>query len=93
MTGAIDRIDITGRCGVALRDVWAAGPRTYLGLGVAHLDGHGHRSIEATEDAQDRWIDHVNGKPRVFMPLPGFPAYVETCTTVAENGYEGFVLS
>jgi cation diffusion facilitator CzcD-associated flavoprotein CzcO len=35
MTGALDRIDITGRDGAALRDVWAAGPRTYLGLGVA----------------------------------------------------------
>jgi cation diffusion facilitator CzcD-associated flavoprotein CzcO len=150
MTGAIDRIHITGRDGAALRDVWAAGPRTYLGLGVArfpnlfmitgpgspsvltnmlvsiehhvdwiadciaHLDERGHRSIEAAEDAQGRWVDHVNamasftlfptcsswylganvpGKPRVFMPLPGFPAYAETCRTVAENGYEGFVLS
>jgi cyclohexanone monooxygenase len=35
MTGALLRIDIRGRDGVALRDAWAAGPRTYLGLGVA----------------------------------------------------------
>jgi cyclohexanone monooxygenase len=35
MTGALTRIDIRGRDGVALRDTWAAGPRTYLGLGVA----------------------------------------------------------
>ena len=70
--------------------------------------------IEATEDAQDAWVDHVNevanetlwvscnnwyqgdnipGKPRVFMPLPGFPPYVEKCAEVAANGYEGFVLS
>jgi cyclohexanone monooxygenase len=27
-------IDITGRNGEPLRDAWAAGPRTYLGLGV-----------------------------------------------------------
>ena len=32
MTGALSRIDIHGRNGVALRDAWADGPRTYLGL-------------------------------------------------------------
>jgi cyclohexanone monooxygenase len=35
MTGALDRIDITGRQGQKLRDKWADGPRTYLGLSVA----------------------------------------------------------
>lgn len=35
MTGALDRIDIRGRGGAALRDRWAGGPRAYLGLGVA----------------------------------------------------------
>ncbi|MEV6205384.1 NAD(P)/FAD-dependent oxidoreductase [Streptomyces sp. NPDC051771] len=34
MTGALDRIEIRGRGGRLLRDDWAAGPRTYLGLGV-----------------------------------------------------------
>lgn len=34
MTGALARIDIAGRGGVRLRDDWAHGPRTYLGLGV-----------------------------------------------------------
>ncbi|MBN8874804.1 MAG: NAD(P)/FAD-dependent oxidoreductase [Rhodospirillales bacterium] len=32
MTGALTRIDIRGRDGVALADKWEAGPRTYLGL-------------------------------------------------------------
>jgi cyclohexanone monooxygenase len=32
MTGALLRIDITGRNGQSLRDKWAAGPRAYLGL-------------------------------------------------------------
>jgi cation diffusion facilitator CzcD-associated flavoprotein CzcO len=32
MTGALSRIDIRGREGVALRDLWVDGPRTYLGL-------------------------------------------------------------
>ncbi|HUZ13873.1 MAG TPA: NAD(P)/FAD-dependent oxidoreductase [Caulobacteraceae bacterium] len=35
MTGALARIDIRGRGGAALKDAWAAGPRTYLGLMVA----------------------------------------------------------
>jgi cyclohexanone monooxygenase len=150
MTGALLRIDITGRDGVALRDAWEAGPRTYLGLGVAgfpnlfivtgpgspsvltnmlvsiqhhvewitdcisHLRDQGLRRIEATSTAQDEWVDYVNlvadftlfpscnswylganvpGKPRVFMPLLGFPPYVDRCTEVAAKGYEGFALS
>ncbi|MFN9970034.1 MAG: flavin-containing monooxygenase [Phycisphaerae bacterium] len=35
MTGALDRIDIRGRKGQKLKDKWAAGPKTYLGLSVA----------------------------------------------------------
>ena len=34
MTGALAKIDIVGRGGQRLRDDWAEGPRTYLGLGV-----------------------------------------------------------
>ena len=36
---------------------------------------------------------NIPGKPRVFMPLVGFPPYVEKCQEVVANGYEGFVLS
>ena len=32
MTGALAAIDITGRGGVSLKDKWADGPSTYLGL-------------------------------------------------------------
>jgi cation diffusion facilitator CzcD-associated flavoprotein CzcO len=35
MTGALLRIDIRGKGGLALRDKWDGGPRSYLGLGVA----------------------------------------------------------
>ena len=35
LTGALGRIDIRGRDGEKLRDAWAAGPRTYLGLQTA----------------------------------------------------------
>ena len=36
---------------------------------------------------------NVPGKPRVFMPLVGFPPYVELCDAVVGKGYEGFALS
>ena len=35
MTGTLLKIDIRGRGGRTLRDAWADGPRSYLGLGVA----------------------------------------------------------
>ena len=35
MTGTLLRIDITGRNGTKLSDVWAGGPATYLGLQIA----------------------------------------------------------
>ena len=96
MTGALSRIEIQGKGGQALSAVWAAGPRTYLGLMVAgfpnlftvtgpgspsvlsnmmvsieqhvewisdciaHLGGRQLVSIEATAEAQDAWVDHVN---------------------------------
>jgi cation diffusion facilitator CzcD-associated flavoprotein CzcO len=34
LTGALGSIDIVGRGGATLREDWAHGPRTYLGLGV-----------------------------------------------------------
>jgi cation diffusion facilitator CzcD-associated flavoprotein CzcO len=149
MTGSLLKIDIHGRGGMALRDKWSAGPRTYLGLGVAgfpnlftisgpgspsvltnmivsieqhvewiadclvYLRDRGYGRIEANEQAEDAWVGHVNsvadttlyptcnswylgsnvpGKTRVFMPLVGFPPYLEKCNEVAAKGYEGFTL-
>ena len=37
---------------------------------------------------------NIPGKPRVFMPyVGGFAGYAKRCAAVAENGYEGFVMS
>jgi cation diffusion facilitator CzcD-associated flavoprotein CzcO len=79
---------------------------------LEYLGDNGYRSIEATTEAQDGWVAHVNGiadftlfpscnswylganvpgKPRVFMPLVGFPPYAEQCADVAAKRYEGFV--
>jgi cyclohexanone monooxygenase len=35
MTGPLLAIDIRGRGGVSLRELWTAGPHTYLGIGIA----------------------------------------------------------
>jgi cation diffusion facilitator CzcD-associated flavoprotein CzcO len=36
---------------------------------------------------------NIPGKPRMFMPLLGYPAYAERCAQVAGEGYQGFVLA
>ncbi|HZZ52009.1 MAG TPA: NAD(P)/FAD-dependent oxidoreductase [Pseudonocardia sp.] len=151
LTGALLRIDIRGRDGRSLREEWAAGPETYLGLSSAgfpnlflvtgpgspgplsnmavsieqHVDwiadclerlrSDGVAEIEAELQAQKDWSAHVQevvsptlylranswylganvpGKPRVFMPyLGGVNVYRAKCDEVAEQGYEGFVLT
>ncbi|MBM4269312.1 MAG: NAD(P)/FAD-dependent oxidoreductase [Deltaproteobacteria bacterium] len=96
MTGAVLAVDIRGKGGRSLRDKWAEGPRTYLGLGtagfpnlflvtgpgspsvlsnmvpsieqhvdwisdcIAYLRAKGFRRVEATTDAEDAWVAHVN---------------------------------
>ncbi len=96
MTGPLLAPDITGVGGVALRNKWAAGPRTYLGIATAgfpnfftitgpgspsvlvnmlvaieqHVDWiadcigylreRGLAAIDATAEAEDAWVDHVN---------------------------------
>ena len=35
---------------------------------------------------------NIPGKPRMFMPLVGFPPYAQKCAEVAQNGYAGFAL-
>ena len=150
MTGALDRIDIRGRGGRPLREAWAEGPKTYLGLMVAgfpnlftitgpgspsvltnmitsiehhvewisdaidHLRTTGRTTIEATPEAQEEWVTYVNGvagitlfptcsswylganvpgKPRVFMPLPGFSMYADMVADVVADDYRGFALT
>jgi cyclohexanone monooxygenase len=96
MTGTIMKIDIRGKGGLELREKWAAGPRTYLGLmtasfpnlfilagpgspsvlsngflageqhanWVSHclefLRARGFSAIDASVEAEDAWVEHVN---------------------------------
>lgn len=36
---------------------------------------------------------NVPGKPRVFLPLLGFPDYIARCDDVVAKDYEGFIMS
>lgn len=96
MTGAITSVNIRGREGISLKEAWAEGPKTYLGLCVHGfpnyfaITGPGSPSvlsnmsvsieqhvewitaaledmrkedfetIEATDSAQEAWVQHVN---------------------------------
>jgi len=96
MTGALLSIDIRGRGGSTLRQKWADGPRSYLGIAMAgfpnlftitgpgspsvisnmmvsieqhvdwiadclaHLQAQNLKTIEATAEAEDAWVAHVN---------------------------------
>ncbi|NBU07338.1 MAG: cyclohexanone monooxygenase, partial [Acidimicrobiia bacterium] len=55
---------------------------------LARLRDSGLTTIEANVEAQREWVEHVN---RVFMPLPGFPAYAQRCAEVARDNYKGFI--
>jgi len=59
---------------------------------VGHVNAVANRTVYP---ACNSWYlgANVPGKTRVFMPLLGFPPYVEKCDEVAAGGYEGFVLS
>jgi cation diffusion facilitator CzcD-associated flavoprotein CzcO len=151
MTGTFLKMDIRGRDNLSLKEKWAEGPKTYLGLQVSGfpnmfmITGPGSPSVlsnmtisieqhqdyirdfidymrnndvetaEADLDAESAWVDHVNkvaeptmymladswylganipGKPRIFMPYAGgVGTYREKCNEIADNGYEGFILS
>jgi cation diffusion facilitator CzcD-associated flavoprotein CzcO len=63
--------------------------------GAAERDWVGHVNGVAAQTifpSCNSWYlgANVPGKVRVFMPLPGFPAYAEKCRQVAAAGYEGF---
>ncbi|HWT50220.1 MAG TPA: NAD(P)/FAD-dependent oxidoreductase [Mycobacterium sp.] len=71
MTGALAKIDIVGRGGAMLRDDWAHGPRTFLGLGVDGfpnlflISGPGAPAVLANmvlhAEAQVNWIAEAIG--------------------------------
>jgi len=72
--GSMLAIDIRGRGGAPLREAWAAGPQTYLGLGTAGfpnlfvLAGPGSPSVLSNMVLQAE--QHVEGFPIAWVPAP-----------------------
>jgi cation diffusion facilitator CzcD-associated flavoprotein CzcO len=113
MTGPLLSMDIRGKGGRSLKEAWAAGPRTYLGLQVAgfpnlftitgpgspsvlcnmpvpieqhvewiadciaHMRERGLKRIEATAEAADTWVEHVNeAASATLLPLANSSWYL-----------------
>ncbi|MEI7712009.1 MAG: NAD(P)-binding domain-containing protein [Rhodospirillales bacterium] len=89
MTGPLQRLNIVGRDGVALKDAWDGGPRNYLGLGVAGfpnlftITGPGSPSvlcnmpvaIEQHVDWISRCIEHMQSED--LTTIEAMPEAVE----------------
>jgi cyclohexanone monooxygenase len=69
ITGALDKIEIVGKNGDSLKEVWADGPSTYLGLQVSGFpnfftlvaahNGAGFCNIPICGQMQVEWIDKM----------------------------------
>jgi cation diffusion facilitator CzcD-associated flavoprotein CzcO len=94
MTGALGNIDIAGRDGTTLRDDWAQGPRTYLGLSVDGfpnlflISGPGAPAVLANmvlhAEAQVNWI----AEAIAFLDDHGYAALEATVDSVDAWGAE-----
>jgi cation diffusion facilitator CzcD-associated flavoprotein CzcO len=100
MTGALSKIDIVGRDGAILRDDWAHGPRTYLGLGVDGfpnlflISGPGAPAVLANmvlhAEAQVNWVAEAityldnHGYAAIEPALDSVDGWVAECARRAE---------
>jgi cation diffusion facilitator CzcD-associated flavoprotein CzcO len=101
MTGALTRIDVRGRGGRMLRDDWADGPRTYLGVAMAgypnlfNCVGPGSPGVLATYppqiELQVGWIARFlsylvdQGHTRAEATVDAQEQWTEHVNTVAEG--------
>jgi len=76
MTGPLLKMNIQGRDGLALKDAWNAGPRSYLGLADRRLPQHVHhhgtrqpfRAVQhARGDRAARGVDHQLHRPYAWQ--------------------------
>jgi cation diffusion facilitator CzcD-associated flavoprotein CzcO len=98
VTGAFDRMDIRGKDGIRLRDAWADGPRTYLGmlaedfpnmlmvLGPHTARGNIPQAIEHSVQFQTGMLRHMleHGLTRVETKTEQVDGWTETVIKAAE---------
>ena len=95
MTGSLDRIRITGRKGMTLKDKWRSGPRTYLGLmsaGFPNLftvTGPGSPSVLA--NMMPAIEQHVDWIAHCFTRLDDAGARTIEPLAASENAWIGHV--
>ena len=85
IAGCLDHLDRNGLSSIEATEDAAAD-------WVAHVNSIADQTLYPTCNS---WYlgANVPGKPRVFMPLLGYPAYKRRCEEVAASGYDGFELS
>jgi len=101
VTGALTRIDVRGRHGRLLRDEWASGPQSYLGMAVTGfpnlfiVNGPGSPSVLAnmvlTSEHQVEWIGETiagldrRGKHVIEATAQAQQEWGEHCSKLAEG--------
>jgi cation diffusion facilitator CzcD-associated flavoprotein CzcO/acetyl esterase/lipase len=95
MTGALTAVDVAGRDGVSLKQKWAAGPSTYLGLMTAGfpnffmITGPGSPSVLSNMTVSiEQHVDWIAGCLQA-MRADGFEAIEPT--VLAESGWDEHV--
>lgn len=101
LTGTLDKMNIVGRGGERLRDDWAEGPRTYLGLGddgfpnLFFVTGAGSPSVLANMvlagEAHVNWIADCIGylDKHGYTAIEATPDAVETWLAECNQRAEG----
>ncbi|HEY2774663.1 MAG TPA: NAD(P)/FAD-dependent oxidoreductase [Candidatus Binatia bacterium] len=95
MTGALLAVDIRGRDGMTLKQKWAAGPRTYLGLSTAGFPNFffvtGPGSPSVLTNMVPSIEQHVNWISRLILHVIETGGRTIEARTDAENGWVDLV--
>ncbi len=95
MTGALAKIDIAGKNGLKLKDKWAHGPKTYLGLTIAGfpnlftITGPGSPSV--LSNMPPTIEHHVDWIARAIADLDARKAQTLEATEAAEDAWVAHV--
>ncbi len=95
MTGALTKIDIEGKNGLKLKDKWAHGPKTYLGLAVAGFPNlftiTGPQSPSVLTNMPPSIEHHVDWIARALSDLDARKKQTLEATEAAEDAWGAHV--
>jgi cyclohexanone monooxygenase len=91
MTGALTKIDIVGKNGLKIKDKWAHGPKTYLGLTIAGFPNlftiTGPQSPSVLTNMPPSIEHHVDWIARALSDLDARKKQTIEATEAAENAW------